>query len=122
MPRRRQLDDEGLNPAMMAHPSQGSRAQAWEETVAELTTPGHKPYTVNHPSGLVGQHMGTHLSVYAKSLRDPDSPPRRLVARVLFNKSPESRTSHTGWPDEMDAIEALDDVAKRLPGFLPRSL
>lgn len=83
----------------------------------EFRTPGFTPYTVKHPSGLVGQHMGTHLSIFAPT--EKGGPATSLVARVPFANIPSHLHATSGWPSTMDAIEALDDTAKRLPGFLP---
>ena len=58
-----------------------------------------QPYRIKHPSGLVGVHHGTHLSIYGR-----DSHP---VASVVFSP-------RIGWPDTMDAIEALDDTSRLL--------
>ena len=38
----------------------------FEDLVSDIASPGFKPYTVKHPSGLVGIHRGTHLSVYSR--------------------------------------------------------
>lgn len=86
----------------------------FEDLVAEIATPGFKPYTLRHPSGLVGVHRGTHLSVYARHPSDPQGEATNLVARVVFDNTPKDRASAGGWPDELDAIGALDDTARRL--------
>ena len=84
----------------------------------EFSTPGFKPYQVKHPSGLVGTHMGTHVSIYAPT--EPGGPATNLVARVAFprHRLPKNPASTTGWPDTIDAIDALDDTARRLPGLM----
>lgn len=90
----------------------------FEDLVSDIASPGFKPYTVKHPSGLVGIHRGTHLSVYARDGRGEHS---NLVARVVFDRQPKTRASTKGWPSTMDALDALDDTAKRLStsGFVP---
>lgn len=87
-----------------------------QDLLSEFSTPGFTPYTVHHPSGLVGEHRGTHLSVYAPT--EKGGPATNLVSRVLFKNAPKNVHAKTGWPSTMDAIEALDDTAKRLPGFI----
>ena len=93
----------------------------FEDLVSDISSPGFRSYQVNHPSGLVGVHRGTHLSVYARSHQDPEGEPTNLVARVLFDRIPRDRAGRQGWPSTMDAVEALDDTAKRLgrSGFVP---
>lgn len=87
------------------------------DVLSQFHTPNFTPYQVKHPSGLVGEHMGTHLSIYAPT--EKGGPATNLVSRVLFSNVPKNRHAKTGWPSTMDAVEALDEASKKIPGLMP---
>lgn len=96
----------------------------FDDLVSDLATPGFKPYTIKHPSGLVADHYGTHLSIRARGPHDSPGEASNLVSRVVFNRVPQDRSSSQGWPSAMDALDALDQAAKQLSrsGLTPHSL
>ncbi len=107
------------DPALNALTSDVHNLDPSVDLLSQFSTPGFTPYKVKHPSGLVADHMGTHLSIYAP--REPGGVATNLVARVAFPNLPKNPHSKDGWPTTMDAIDALDDTAKRLgrSGFVP---
>lgn len=102
------------DPALNALTSDVHNLDPSVDLLSQFSTPGFTPYQVKHPSGLVADHMGTHLSIYAPQERG--GPATNLVARVAFPSPPKNLHSKHGWPTTMDAIDALDDTAKRLEG------
>lgn len=89
---------------MSSHSPTFDEHDAWNETVAALSNPSHEVKTYRHPSGVVGQDMGSHLSVYGRHAVTGDN--NVLLLRMPY---PPDRTD-----DPLDSIQTLHRAVKAL--------